>query len=107
MLRILGTLILGVGDSLASLFGSTLGTIKWHQDTNKSIQGSVAALGGMLAILGHFGSEFFLPRWLIFKAQLNLCTILATTLVLVFEGVTLQIDNLVLSMLYTILLASC
>lgn len=46
-----GTLILGVGDSLASIFGSKLGSTKWHEGTKKSVQGTVFALVGMLIVL--------------------------------------------------------
>jgi dolichol kinase len=51
-----GTLILGVGDSLASIVGSKFGTMKWHTDTKKSVQGTTAALLGMTVVLRIYGT---------------------------------------------------
>lgn len=93
-----GTLVLGVGDSAASLVGSSLPSElkhKWHTKTNKSIEGSLAALLAMLVML-----QFYGEIW-------NLRVVMATFAAVVFEGCTVQVDNLVLPLFYLTLLLTC
>ncbi|KAJ3120746.1 hypothetical protein HK098_004253 [Nowakowskiella sp. JEL0407] len=43
-----GVLILGVGDSTASIVGKMFGRFKWHSLTNKTIEGTIAFFGAVL-----------------------------------------------------------
>lgn len=86
-----GIIILGVGDSVSALFGSVYGKTKWCDMTKKTIEGSLFAFSAMCLVLLIFGK--FNPSHL-------LCTILAV----IYEGYTLDNDNLVVPILYSSLL---
>lgn len=107
-----GLLVLGVGDSAASLVGTRFGRTKWPR-SNKSLEGTLAAVGAMMALLvallvagraqeatggGMEGPP--LPcgprQWLAIIA----CTATAGVL----EALTTQIDNLFLPIIYQVLL---
>lgn len=86
-----GILILGIGDSVAALFGSVYGKTKWNNTTKKTVEGSLFAFSAMCIVLLIFGK--FDPSHL-------LCTMLAV----IYEGCTLDNDNLVVPILYSSLL---
>eukprot|EP01080_Neovahlkampfia_damariscottae_P007166 gene7166-11478_t len=87
---LLGIIVLGMGDTCASIFGVNYGTIKWPSST-KSIQGTLGAFFSML-LMGVFLSNF---------VQVELFPFIASTfLVSLLEAFTEQIDNLCLPIYY-------
>ena len=100
-----GILVLGIGDAMASVVGSTCGRTKLP-GSNKTIEGTLAGivsvLLGMLAIAALFGDADV--------AVVDMETLyylaIRTSLVAVLEAVTCQIDNLLLPVVFYILLAS-
>ena len=87
---LLGIIVLGMGDTCASIFGVNYGTIKWP-GSEKSIQGTLGAFISML-FMGLFLSNFVQVEFLPF--------ILSTFLVSLLEAFTEQIDNLCLPLFY-------
>ncbi|KAL6045949.1 dolichol kinase [Balamuthia mandrillaris] len=96
LLPFVGVLIVGIGDSLASLVGRCFGSCKWPR-TKKTVEGTASAVVGVLlcsAVLlwwmdvGLF--DFYQWRGLVW----------ATTSACLLEAFTLQIDNLVLPMYF-------
>jgi len=92
LLPYLGVLLVGLGDSFASLAGMYLGRIKWPH-TKKTVEGTMAAvavvlLAGLLLSLCYPFVSLSLGQWLGF-AWAVLCGCL-------LEAFTTQIDNLAL-----------
>ncbi|KDQ19948.1 hypothetical protein BOTBODRAFT_101902 [Botryobasidium botryosum FD-172 SS1] len=90
ILALTGVLVLGVGDSLASVVGKRHGRHRWSASTPKTIEGSVAFATCVLAsawLLSVFGlvESFSIPRYA-----------LAVGFGSVLEALSLQNDNLVL-----------
>ncbi|XP_032563857.1 dolichol kinase [Chiroxiphia lanceolata] len=86
-----GVLAVGVGDTIASVFGSTMGEIKWP-GTKKTFEGTMTAI---------FAQIIAVALILIFDSSVNLNSsyawILASvSLVSLLEAYTTQIDNLLL-----------
>ncbi|NXF77955.1 DOLK kinase, partial [Sclerurus mexicanus] len=86
-----GVLAVGVGDTIASVFGSTVGEIKWP-GTKKTFEGTMTAI---------FAQIIAVALILIFDSSVNLNSsyawILASvSLVSLLEAYTTQIDNLLL-----------
>ncbi|GAA6044123.1 hypothetical protein JCM8097_004718 [Rhodosporidiobolus ruineniae] len=87
--RFTGVLVLGVGDSMASIFGKLLGRHRWP-GTHKTVEGtaafvlSVGFCAWVLRLVG-IGGSFSLPRYL-----------LATSLAGLLEAASAQNDNLVI-----------
>ncbi|NXR12702.1 DOLK kinase, partial [Semnornis frantzii] len=86
-----GVLAVGVGDTIASVFGSTMGEIKWP-GTKKTFEGTMTAI---------FAQVIAVALILIFDSSVNLNSsyawILASiSLVSLLEAYTTQIDNLLL-----------
>ncbi|NWU35203.1 DOLK kinase, partial [Hylia prasina] len=94
-----GVLAVGVGDTIASVFGSTMGEIKWP-GTKKTFEGTMTAV---------FAQIIAVALILIFDSSVNLNSsyawILASvTLVSLLEAYTTQIDNLLLPLYLQIML---
>jgi dolichol kinase len=90
-----GVIVLGIGDSAASLCGSLCGKIHWF-NTKKTLEGTIA---GVLSIL--LSVKLF--DYLLFtQAVFHLTTpfILATTAACLLESFTDQLDNLFLPLYY-------
>ncbi|GAA5975779.1 hypothetical protein JCM10908_005278 [Rhodotorula pacifica] len=87
--RFTGVLVLGIGDSLASIIGKLWGRTRWP-GTNKTVEGTVAFITSVtfcawaLRLVGMVDS-FSMPRYL-----------LAVTLSALFEAASAQNDNLVI-----------
>jgi len=94
-----GTLILGVGDSFASIVGSRIGSVRWLAHSKKTVEGTIAAYLSVKAV------SYIISFFGIFPmSAMDLKFEVATVCVAVFEGVLTQIDNLFLPILYCILL---
>uniref|UniRef100_A0A6J0TQP9 dolichol kinase n=1 Tax=Pogona vitticeps TaxID=103695 RepID=A0A6J0TQP9_9SAUR len=94
-----GVLSVGVGDSMASVFGSTLGEIKWP-GTKKTFEGTMMAI---------FAQIIAVALILIFDTAVDLnasyAWILASiSLVSLLEAYTTQVDNVILPLYLQILL---
>jgi len=90
-----GTILLGAGDSGASVFGTRFGKTYWLSESKKSLEGSSAAFIMMLIFLFFYNQLQFFP-------------IFSTLLAIACEGLTDQIDNLYLPIFYlSILLGFC
>lgn len=89
-LEYVGLVILGVGDSIASIIGSKFGQRKIFPPTNKTLEGTLCAI---------LSTVFFLI--LLSKEFLNnfFSTLISITIIFFYEGYTLEIDNLVLPLL--------
>ncbi|MBN3299818.1 dolichol kinase [Amia ocellicauda] len=95
-----GVLAVGVGDTMASVFGSTLGEIRWP-GTKKTMEGTATSI---------FAQIIAVALFLIFDGSINLNTsytwiVGSVTLVSLLEAYTAQIDNLILPLyLFTLLM---
>ncbi|NXG48419.1 DOLK kinase, partial [Psilopogon haemacephalus] len=94
-----GVLAVGVGDTMASVLGSTMGEIKWP-GTKKTFEGTMTAI---------FAQIIAVALILIFDSSVNLNSsyawILASiSLVSLLEAYTTQIDNLLLPLYLQIML---
>ncbi|XP_061460512.1 dolichol kinase [Rhineura floridana] len=94
-----GVLAVGVGDSVASIFGSTVGEVKWP-GTKKTFEGTMTAI---------FAQIIAVAVILIFDSAVDLNAsyswILASiSLVSLLEAYTSQVDNLLLPLYLQILL---
>lgn len=86
-----GVLAVGVGDTMASVFGSTMGEIKWP-GTKKTFEGTMTAI---------FAQIIAVALILIFDSSVNLNSsyawiLVSVSLVSLLEAYTTQIDNLLL-----------
>eukprot|EP01113_Clastostelium_recurvatum_P003062 TRINITY_DN11326_c0_g1_i8.p1 TRINITY_DN11326_c0_g1~~TRINITY_DN11326_c0_g1_i8.p1 ORF type:complete len:339 (-),score=68.59 TRINITY_DN11326_c0_g1_i8:100-1116(-) len=90
-----GLIVIGLGDSFASLAGLYFGRHKWP-GTSKTVEGTVGGVISMLAgvwLLGHItGTPIPASSW----GWVGAATVLAG----VMEAATTQIDNLVLPLFY-------
>ena len=84
----LGSLILGVGDSMCSIIGVIFGKTKIYPFNNRTLEGTI---GGYLSTL----IFFYLLSMNIPSAK----DMFSFGLIFLYEGMTLQIDNLVLPLL--------
>ncbi|KAG7268205.1 hypothetical protein CRUP_022894 [Coryphaenoides rupestris] len=94
-----GVLAVGVGDTVASMFGSTMGEIRWP-GTKKTMEGTATSVFAQIIAVAVF---------LIFDASINLNSsyswiVGSITLVAMLEAYTSQIDNLFLPLYLFILL---
>ncbi|XP_028664906.1 dolichol kinase [Erpetoichthys calabaricus] len=94
-----GVLAVGVGDTVASVFGSSLGEIKWP-GTRKTVEGTATSV---------FAQIIAVALLLIFDGTINLNAsyswiVSSITLVSLLEAFTSQIDNLILPLYLFILL---
>ncbi|NXN13839.1 DOLK kinase, partial [Indicator maculatus] len=94
-----GVLAVGVGDTMASVFGSTMGEIKWP-GTKKTFEGTMTAI---------FAQLIAVALILIFDSSVNLNSsytwiLAAVSLVSLLEAYTTQIDNLLLPLYLQVLL---
>lgn len=89
-----GLLLMGLGDSFASIIGTSLGKIKIFPPTSRTLEGTIA--GWAFSIIG-FMLLIFLYDIALFRDYIFLTRLIITLLlVMIYEGYTLQIDNLVL-----------
>uniref|UniRef100_A0A6B2L845 dolichol kinase n=1 Tax=Arcella intermedia TaxID=1963864 RepID=A0A6B2L845_9EUKA len=93
-----GTLLLGVGDSMASVIGSAYGSVFWQDGSKKSVQGTIAAFVSMVAV--STALVVWVPPKDTSLFMVTLCIFLAT----LFEANTSLIDNLILPIYYASLL---
>lgn len=118
----LGTLLLGVGDSFASIVGSAYGSIFFLSSSRKSFEGSFAAYLSLrlaysliLSLPFFFLSNLFTPTSTSFFSSFSsyfsssapspsLGFELATVLAVLLEAVLTQIDNFILPLFYLALL---
>jgi len=100
-----GVLILGVGDSMASIVGVCVGRIRWF-DSKRTLEGTLAAI---ITILLTVFALFIGMQWINIAFYDGLLHILApnwsgvlvaTTLACMLEAATSQIDNLFLPLFY-------
>uniref|UniRef100_A0AAV2ISZ8 dolichol kinase n=1 Tax=Knipowitschia caucasica TaxID=637954 RepID=A0AAV2ISZ8_KNICA len=94
-----GVLAVGVGDTVASVFGSTMGEIQWP-GTKKTMEGTATSV---------FAQIIAVALFLIFDGNINLNStyswiVGSITLVAMLEAYTSQIDNLLLPLYLFILL---
>ncbi|XP_068011725.1 dolichol kinase [Melanerpes formicivorus] len=94
-----GVLAVGVGDAVASVFGSTMGEIKWP-GTKKTFEGTMTAI---------FAQLIAVALILIFDSSVSLNSsyawiLAAVSLVSLLEAYTTQIDNLLLPLYLQVLL---
>ncbi|XP_061912807.1 dolichol kinase [Entelurus aequoreus] len=94
-----GVLAVGVGDTVASVFGSTMGEIRWP-GTKKTVEGTATSV---------FAQIIAVVIFLIFDASINLNStylwiVGSIALVAMLEAYTSQIDNLLLPLYLLILL---
>uniref|UniRef100_A0A3Q3NAF1 dolichol kinase n=1 Tax=Labrus bergylta TaxID=56723 RepID=A0A3Q3NAF1_9LABR len=94
-----GVLAVGVGDTVASIFGSTMGEIRWP-GTKKTMEGTATSV---------FAQIIAVAMFLIFDGSINLNSsyswiVGSVTLVAMLEAYTSQIDNLLLPLYLFILL---
>ena len=92
-----GTVVLGVGDSIASVVGVRYGTRRWP-GTHKTFEGSAAAAAAILLMLAVLFQLHNIDCSAAHWAVLAACTGLVCTL----EAVTTQIDNLYLPLLFSV-----
>jgi dolichol kinase len=95
-----GLLSIGVGDTFASIVGSTLGRHKWG-NSKKSVEGTIASIIAQCAFLYALNALGYVPLTLKLSA---VCGIAVITNSLV-EALTDQVDNLVLPLVTYIVLA--
>lgn len=94
-----GVLAVGVGDSVASIFGSTMGEIKWP-GTKKTFEGTMTSI---------FAQIIAVAVILIFDSAVDLNAsyswiLVSVSLVSLLEAYTTQVDNLLLPLYLQILL---
>lgn len=95
-----GVLSIGIGDTFASVVGSSIGRHKWL-NSNKSVEGTIASIVAQAAFIYALYSLGFVPLTLRLAA---LCGIAVITNSLV-EALTDQVDNLVLPIITFIILS--
>lgn len=88
-------LIIGIGDSAASLVGVSFGRHRWPR-TRKTVEGSAAAVVAVLVCVAILAPPSPLDEWLKLAS--------ATVLACLVEAFTSQIDNLFLPLVYFVLL---
>lgn len=84
----IGVLVLGIGDSMCSIGGIMLGKTKIYPLNNRTLEGTISGLASTLIAFTLITKETFS-----FRVLLNFF------FVFVYEGLTTQIDNLVLPLL--------
>ncbi|XP_063172603.1 dolichol kinase [Candoia aspera] len=94
-----GVLAVGIGDSVASIFGTTLGEVKWP-GTKKTFEGTMSAI---------FAEIIAVALIVIFDGTVDLNAsypwiLVSITLVSFLEACTTQVDNLLLPLYLQILL---
>jgi len=100
LLSVSGVLILGIGDSFASLVGTEFGRHKWSKSSQKSVEGTTAGIISILLLINIV--QFFVDRSMkMFVSFHSFCQIVfPTVLGGLFEAATVQIDNLFLPIVY-------
>ena len=83
----LSIIVLGIGDAMSSIFGVYFGKTRIYSLTYRTLEGS----------LGGFVSSVVL--YYIFKGSINIMELIQFILVFLYEGYTLEIDNLFLPLL--------
>jgi dolichol kinase len=98
-----GILTLGIGDTAASLCGVKYGFQKWSKHSNKSIQGTVAAIISVIvscAIIQQYARYALNIQY-----NINYTNIIyASTVTFLEEACTQQIDNLILPIIFLAML---
>jgi len=87
-----GTILLGVGDSFASIIGSKFGSHRWISSSKKTVEGTVAA---------YLSVRF---AFFVLNISIDWRMELATAFAVLFEGVLTQVDNLCLPIIYLTLI---
>ena len=95
-----GVLSIGIGDTFASVVGSTVGRHKWGS-SNKSVEGTIASVIAQASFIYSLHAFGFMPLSLKLSAA---CGIAVMTNSLI-EALTDQVDNLVLPLVTYIILA--
>jgi len=112
LLSLSGVLIVGVGDTAASVYGKLCGRRRWHPQAGpKTVEGTFAGALSSTAAAGF--TVYLATRWGGARAEWDgswlptACAVgVATAAAAVLEAFTMQIDNLVLSVWYFILLST-
>ena len=100
-----GVLVLGIGDSMASLIGVWLGRNRWF-GTSRTVEGTTAAVISMFLFTFVTVQAVHFINVLMFQGALNIIDpswirfLLSTILTCLLEAFTSQIDNLFLPMFY-------
>ena len=89
-----GTVVLGVGDTAASIVGKKCGSVRWP-DSMKTIEGTLAAIIATVA-----ATELFLVMGG-FSHQSHSVLLLSALLVCILEATTEQVDNLFLPLYFS------
>jgi dolichol kinase len=92
---LLGVLILGVGDTMASLVGVYMGKNKWSYKTKKTVEGTIGAITSVL-LTGTFIVLLRCSYQSVLLDQQFIGWIISTIVTCLLEATTNQIDNLVL-----------
>ncbi|KAA1070312.1 hypothetical protein PGT21_007863 [Puccinia graminis f. sp. tritici] len=87
---LIGVIILGVGDSCASVVGKRFGKIRWNVGSSKTVEGSVAFVGSVIVVSLGLRVIGLVQPFPIIKYSF------AILLVSLLEAFTAQNDNLVL-----------
>jgi dolichol kinase len=95
-----GVLSIGIGDTFASIVGSTIGRHKWG-NTSKSVEGTLASIAAQAAFIYSLNFLGFIPLSLKLSAVCGIAVI-SNSLI---EALTDQVDNLVLPLVTYIVLA--
>lgn len=92
ILPLIGVWTLGIGDAMGAVVGKTFGRWKWGQQ-NRTVEGSLAMFASISVVLFPFGN---LAVWL--------PSVVAVT---VLEAWTLQIDNILLPLVSSMVILMC
>ena len=84
-LYLIGTIILGLGDSMCSIIGVLYGKHKIYPYNNRTLEGTI---GGLLSTI--------ILLYVIDSTIISMKSILGLIGIFLYEGITLEIDNLVL-----------
>ncbi|KAI9608030.1 hypothetical protein H4Q26_005483 [Puccinia striiformis f. sp. tritici PST-130] len=87
---LIGVIILGVGDTCASVIGKRFGKIKWNSGSSKTVEGSLAFVGSVIAI------SLFLRIIGLVQPFPMIKYFFAVILISLLEAFTNQNDNLIL-----------
>lgn len=96
-----GILSIGIGDTFASVIGSSFGKFKWSKKSTKSVEGTIASILAQLAFiccLNYMGLLYLNTR------LMAICGIAVITNALI-EAFTDQVDNLILPIITYAILA--
>jgi dolichol kinase len=94
-----GILSIGIGDTFASVVGSTVGRHKWPK-SNKSVEGTIASIIAQAAFIYALNTLGFVPL----NTRLTALCGIAVIINSLVEALTDQVDNLVLPIVTYVIL---